>query len=223
VDTPTDKPTVRVLLVVDRSGSMGKLAATVRDGINEYVATLRADKDVRYRVTLVLFDHEWTLLCENVKPKAVPALITENYYARGMTALWYAVGRTIDNFERNTGPLDQDEKVILVVNTDGQENASHQLVDLETQLTLYDRDKVAAMLKEREERGWTTLYLGQGPAAWGAGHEFGNRVETHSTTSGTRNTYTGLSSYTQKVSRGMHANTAAADLAVEANKDEAAA
>jgi hypothetical protein len=220
----TDKPTTRVLLVVDRSGSMAKHADVVRSGINEYVQALRADKGVRYRVTVALFSDGWELLCKGVKPKEVPVFTEDVYWADGMTALHYAIGRTIDDHELTSDGYGPDDKVILVVQTDGAENYSHQYQDdaspANAPRAMYDSDKIKAMIAEREERGWTCVYLGAGPAAWSGGREFRNRVETHSTRSGHANTYSGLSGFTKSVSRGMHTNTAVDELAREANKDE---
>lgn len=218
------KPITRVLLVVDRSGSMGKYAPVVRSGLNEYIQTLRADKDVRYRVTVALFSDDCKVLCKGVKPKEVPEFTEDVYWAHGMTALHYAVGKTIDDHELDTESYGPDDKTILVVQTDGAENHSHFHEDPASPANaprpLYDADKVKAMIAEREARGWTCLYLGAGPAAWSGGREFGTRVETHSTSSGHANTYSGLGTFTKNVSRGMHANTAATLLDQEANKDE---
>lgn len=218
------KPITRVLLVVDRSGSMTDHQAVVRSGLNEYIQALRADKEIRYRVTVALFGSSYKLLCQGVKPKQVPVFDEENYFAHGMTALHYAVGRTIDEHELGANGYGPDDKTILVVQTDGAENYSHRFEDptspANAPRAMYDADKIRAMIKEREERGWLCLYLGAGPEVWSGGHEFGARVETHSTATGHANTYSGLSSYTQKVSRGMDTNTALADLAEEANKDE---
>lgn len=218
-----DRPTARVLLVVDRSGSMSDFAETVREGLNEYMRTLRNDQDVRYRVTVALFSDSYELLCKNAKPKDVPRFDDETYVTDGMTALNYAIGRTIDEFELDTDGYGPDDKVILVVQTDGAENYSHTYDDPESPANaprpLYDGVKVKAMIEERAARGWTTLYLGAGPTAWKGGRQFQHRVETQSTRSSHANTYSGLSSFTQKVSRGADVPKSVAELSREANKD----
>lgn len=221
----TEKPVTRVLLVVDRSGSMENHAAVVRSGVNEYIQSLRADKDVRYRVTVALFSDQWDLLCRGAKPKDVPTFDEDTYIPDGMTALHYAIGRTIDDHELHSESYGLADKTILVVQTDGKENYSHLHLDESSPANrpqaLYNGAKIKAMIAEREARGWTCLYLGAGPAAWSGGREFSTRVETHSTATGHANTYTGLGSFTRKVSRGMDVNTSAAELAEEANKDDA--
>lgn len=228
----TDKPTTRVLLVVDRSGSMARHAPVVRSGLAEYVQMLRDDKDVRYRVTVATFADDWELVCRGVKPKEVPPFDEVNYHPRGMTALHYAVGMTIDDHEMHREVGHADDKTILVVQTDGGENASHHHtqpivmgkgVKHSDAPPLYDGEKIKAMIAEREARGWTCVYLGAGPAAWSGGHEFGTRVETHSTASAHANTYSGLGSFTRKVSRdnsGTAVAVAASELRAEANKDD---
>lgn len=222
-----DKPTTRVLLVVDRSGSMSRHADVVRSGLNEYVQSLRDDKDIRYRVTVALFGSELKFVCRGEKPKNVPKFDEAMYYCQGMTALHYAIGATLDDHDKQPATKEallRQEKTVLVVQTDGAENHSHYYSDPDSPanapLALYDSDKIKAMIKEREERGWTCVYLGAGPAAWSGGHEFGHRVETQGTASSHVNTYSGLSGFTRKMSRGMEPQAAVKELADEANKDD---
>jgi hypothetical protein len=47
--------------------------------------------------------------------------------------------------------------------TDGYENASHE----------YDRDKIYALIKEKEAQGWTFAYLGADQDAWEIGQQMG--------------------------------------------------
>lgn len=48
-------------------------------------------------------------------------------------------------------------KVLCVIVTDGLENSSREV----------SRDQLAAMISEREQRGWTFIYLGANQDAWG--------------------------------------------------------
>lgn len=221
-DTDT-RPKTHVLVLVDKSGSMKQHAPVVRSGIDEYVANLRADKDVRYRVTLAFFSDGYEPVALAVKPKHVPKMGETLYYPHGMTALYYGIGRIITDFEAS-GAFAEGDSVQLVVNTDGAENNSHKHDDPDSPANdpqpLFTQAKIENMIKEREAQGWTCVYLGAGQAAWSGGHMFTNRVETQSTASGYANTYTGLSKFSGKVSRGMDVNTSVAELADDANKDE---
>lgn len=221
------KPRANVIMIVDQSGSMSEHQDVVREGLNEYVRTLRADKAISYRVTVALFNDSWELVCKNAKPKDVPAF-EDVYFPQGMTALNYGIGKTLTEFddtwaEREDGT--PGDKHILVVQTDGLENYSHLYHDPASPANdprpLYDAAKIKAMIAEREdERGWVCLYLGAGPTAWRGGREFRHRVETQSTATSHANTYSGLSTYTKNVSRGMEPQTAVDFLEVEANAGE---
>jgi hypothetical protein len=141
--------TTHVLMVVDMSGSMSPLAEDVRGGFNTYIETLKEGKG-RYRVTATVFDTEFEPLCVASKLKHVPPLTTGNYMPRGMTALCDAIGKTITDFERLT-TLGDDDRVLLVVQTDGEENASRE----------FNATQVKALITERETGGkWVAVFLG---------------------------------------------------------------
>jgi len=202
------KPTTHVLMVVDMSGSMQPLAEDVRGGFNAYVDGLRADTDQRYRLTAAVFDDVYELLYTGMKLANVPALDEANYRPRGMTALLDAVGKTIVEFERRVPNLADGDRVLLVVQTDGQENSS----------TEFRREQIADMIREREAGGrWSCLFLGAGPDAWaqagGMGFAAGHTIRTTASTQGTQSSYSGLTVATRDFSRGASGLEAAATVA----------
>lgn len=183
------KPTTHVLMVTDMSGSMRPLAEDVRGGFNTYVEDL-AKSDGRYRLTVCLFDTEFIPLCTAAKPKDTPRLDTANYAPRAMTALLDAVGKTVAEFEART-TLGEDDRVLVVVQTDGAENAS----------TVFGREQVADLIKTREATGkWSFVFLGAGPDAWsqagGLGFARANTVHTTADPHGTRAAYSGVTAAT---------------------------
>jgi hypothetical protein len=187
--------TTHVLMVVDMSGSMTSLAADVRGGFNEYVRGLRAD-GADYRLTATVFDTEFISLAVDAALDAVPELDGENYQPRGMTALLDAVGKTIVEFEAKHGEVTEAERVLVVISTDGQENSSNE----------FDRDRIKAMIAEREKTGrWGFIYLGAGADAWSGGNAIGlgaTSVATNQTAAGTRSTYSGLLAASSAYSKG---------------------
>jgi len=186
------KPTTYVLVVTDMSGSMSSLANEVRSGLNAYMDELRkskTEKDLRYRVSVTVFDTEFIPLCVAAKLSDVPALDSKNYTPRGMTALLDAVGKTVAEFEAKVN-LEADDRVLLVIQTDGQENSSQE----------FTWDTIRELLEKRTaDARWTVVYLGQGVNAWDQGHRFGGSTQTvkssHSAGS-TRSVYTGLAAAT---------------------------
>ncbi len=143
-----------VLIILDQSGSMGGLAEDLRGGINSYINDLKADEQSKYLVTIVNFDsvnnHE--VVCGGLLPVAVPTLNLNNYAPRGGTPLLDAVGLAIN-------ALGNVDKAIVVVFTDGFENASRE----------FSLEQVQALVKAKEEAGWAFEYLGAGQDSWAGG------------------------------------------------------
>jgi hypothetical protein len=185
--------TTRVLMVTDMSGSMADLADDVRGGFNAYLDGLAADTEQEYRITAIVFDTEYIPLCVDAELSAAPRLDKSNYMPRGATALLDAVGRAI-----NTHPdLKGDDRAILVIQTDGYENSSHEFS--------------YAAIKERIERleatgKWAVIYIGAGPDTWAQAAAMGvaaaNYVNTPATPQGTADTYRAVTLGTQSYSRG---------------------
>ncbi len=186
-----------VLLAVDRSGSMSRLVAETRAGYNAFLDDLSGDVNAdRVLVTTVLFDHEVLPLCTAAAVGVAPRLNEANYTARGYTALYDAVGKLIVGFEAATA-LGEHDRVMLVVQTDGQENASQE----------FRAERIRAMVAEREKSGkWTTAYLGAGPDAWDGGEAIGMAsVNTRGDAGSTLNSYAGITHATRGYAGGASA------------------
>lgn len=190
------KPVTHVLVVIDRSGSMAGLVGDVRGGFNTFRAEMLAKEeagDGRYRVTVALFDDHYELLANATPLAEVPELTEDNYYARGMTALLDAIGKTITDFEAAT-TLGAGDQVLLVVQTDGAENSSKE----------FTSGHVMEMLRAREALGWRTTYMGAGPQAWGQGSTlgFGTNVNTAASGAATTRSYGVIAAAAAGMSRG---------------------
>lgn len=187
--------TTHVLLAVDRSGSMARLADDVRGGFNDFLDDLAGqDNAADYRLTVVMFNHGYDLLCPAASPLAdVPRLDGGNYQPRGNTALLDAVGNLITTFEGDT-QLGDDDRVMLVVQTDGRENSSNE----------FTAETVRAMIAEREGGGkWMSAYLGAGPDAWNGGAALGMRsVNTAHDGATTRSSYGAIATASAVYARG---------------------
>lgn len=141
-----------IVSIVDSSGSM---ASIVDDAIGAFNSFLDDQKKHSGEATfsLVLFNHEYTLICGGVNIQDAQPLDSEAYVPRGNTALLDAVGRTIDDVgERLSKMKDEDrpEKVIVGILTDGLENSS----------TDYTRQQIFDMIKQqRETYNWEFVFL----------------------------------------------------------------
>jgi uncharacterized protein YegL len=192
------KPTTYVLVVTDMSGSMSGLEVEIRGGLNNYIADLRKDKEAngtRYRVSLTVFDTQFEPLCTAARLADVPELTEGNYAPRGMTALLDAVGKTVMEFGTAV-TLSPEDRVLLVIQTDGEENSSQE----------FGWPAIKALLEAKEKTGqWAIVYLGQGVNAWSQGGRFGQGVQvvnSYNTKGSTSAHYSGLTMSTLDYSKG---------------------
>lgn len=104
---------------------------------------------------------------DRVDIKKVKSLTNKEYYARGMTAILDAIGRTINYIaarHRNALQSEIPAKTIVVITTDGYENASHE----------FDSVKIKAMIEnQKKEYGWEFLFLGANIDAISAAESIG--------------------------------------------------
>lgn len=139
-------------ILLDRSGSMQSLWVEALSSVNAYARELanRTDGDaVDSCVTLAVFDGQEGLQFDLLRRKQ-PALhwekVTDAEAApRGMTPLLDALGRIIALAE-----ADNPDKAVIVVMTDGQENASREVT----------RAGAKAALDRVKAKGWDIVFLG---------------------------------------------------------------
>lgn len=179
----TDANYTHITVVLDRSGSMGIVAPDTIGGFNEF---LRAQKENpgRATMTLVQFDHEYLATYRALALECVPELTRHTYQPRGNTALLDALGRAIVETGQCLAALQEDQrpgKVILVVLTDGQENASRE----------YTNEKIREMITHQQEMyNWLVVFLGANMDAFsvagGLGVYANNTSGYHGSPVGTR-------------------------------------
>ena len=147
------KGLTELVMILDRSGSMGGLE---KDTIGGYNAMLEKQKTAEgdVLVSTVLFDHESIVIHDRVPIREVKPLTEDEYYVRGCTALLDAVGGAvhhIKNVHKYAREEDRPEKTIFVITTDGMENASRH----------YSYDSVKHLIEQQKESaGWEFLFLG---------------------------------------------------------------
>jgi uncharacterized protein YegL len=147
------KRSTELVFILDKSGSMGGLEG---DTIGGYNSMLDKQKSVEgeCRVTTVLFDNSYALLHDRIDINAVSAMTEREYYVGGSTALLDAIGKTIHkigNVQEHTADAYRAEKVMFVIITDGEENASRE----------YSAERVKRMIEKQKDRhGWEFIFLG---------------------------------------------------------------
>ena len=148
---------VLVNFIQDRSGSMGTVWAETLSGFAAFVENLKAKgvKDgVEYLFSLTTFD---TLIETPYVAKPIAEVSKDElsqYGPRGATALYDAVGKTI---EATAADAKGADKIICVIVTDGQENSSRE----------WSKDALNAVIAAKLALGnWTFTYLGTQPETW---------------------------------------------------------
>ena len=164
--TNMNKNLTEIVYILDRSGSMSGLEADTIGGYNAFLGKQRAEEGEAV-VTTVLFDDKYEMVHDRADIKKVEPLTDKEYYARGSTALLDAVGKTVNYVSgRHRTCLESEipAKTIVVITTDGFENASRE----------YDSAKVKEMIEHRKkEHGWEFIFLGANIDAVETAKDFG--------------------------------------------------
>lgn len=142
-----------IAFILDRSGSMQSMAAEAIGGFNAFLKEQQKEEG-EARLSLILFDHEYSPIVEDSPIEEVRPLDETTYEPRGTTALLDAMGRTIDDLGKTMAALPEADRpggVIVVTLTDGLENASSD----------YTRAQIAEKVKHQQTKyDWQFLFLG---------------------------------------------------------------
>lgn len=142
-----------LVFILDRSGSMSGLESDTIGGYNSLIEKQKKEEG-KAVITTVLFDDRYEMIHDHADIKKVKSMDNKTYYARGCTALLDAIGKTINHVcNRRKYALSSEvpEKTMLVIITDGYENASKE----------FQLDKVRSMIEDQKEKyNWEFLFLG---------------------------------------------------------------
>ena len=148
-----NKNLIEMVFILDRSGSMAGLEGDTIGGYNSLLEKQRKEVGDA-TVTTVLFDDQYEMIHEHAAIGKVSDITNKEYFARGMTGLLDAVGKTINHVgNRHKNALDNEvpSKTMVVIITDGQENASRE----------FTLPQIKKMIKRQKEKyGWEFLFLG---------------------------------------------------------------
>jgi Mg-chelatase subunit ChlD len=154
-----------IVFVLDRSGSMASLVRDVVGSFDQFVSEQKAQPgDARF--TLVQFSDHAERTVERQPIREVGSL-WGRYSPAGSTALLDALGETIERLGRDlheTPEAERPEHVIVVVLTDGEENASRR----------FDRTRVREMVEHQQSvYRWNFLFLGANQDAFAEAGKLG--------------------------------------------------
>lgn len=188
--------------IQDRSGSMSNVWEETLNGFKTYVESMKADQakdnEVEYILSLTTFDTQIDSPYLGVPIASVDGGKLKEFGPRGGTALYDAVGKTLQ-------ALDDDksitfDKAIVIICTDGEENQSRE----------WSKDAVHAAIDERIKRGnWTFTYLGTQPETWSAASSLGMGVGASAVynAQNANATYATMAAASMNMTRGVHAQS----------------
>jgi hypothetical protein len=165
--TPSSSTTpTLVTFLLDRSSSMTHCRDSTIEAFNGYVDGLRDTPQIDF--TLVEFDThldamDLNKVCVAIPIKDAPKLTRENYVPRGSTPLIEAAYTVIKAVETSLLDKPADTKVVICIQTDGEENSSKS----------YNWEMLAALVKEKQDLGWQFNFMGAGIDAYQQGTRMG--------------------------------------------------
>lgn len=141
-----------ITFVLDSSGSMSEIEDDTKGGFNTFLTEQR-DEEGTATVTLYDFNTDVERIYQNYPIEDAPTLTDDNYTPGGRTALHDAIYTAMtETADEITARVEEDrpENVIIVVLTDGKENASETPQERVREQVRYRRD----------EHGWEFLFIG---------------------------------------------------------------
>lgn len=199
-----ENETTEIICILDRSTSIrtsGLIEKTI-EGFNAFLAEQKSNPG-KAKLTLCLFDGDpygngaygsvpgkaYEIVHNGIDIKDVPELNTDTFVPRGMTAMYDAIGVTIDNVaKRLKDATEKPDKVVFLIMTDGEENSSKE----------YNQKAVFDLIqKHKDEDKWAFIFIGANidtmRAGSGLGVSKGNTLAYTNTDRGVHTAYMNMS------------------------------
>ena len=154
METVNSDEMVDLIFIMDRSGSMMGSEMDTIGGFNSFIQK-EIKNEKNNKVTTVLFDHEYEMLYKRKPIHQVDKLTEKEYWVRGSTALLDAIGKTINTLDKEI-----DNKALVVIMTDGYENASCE----------YSKQQIANLINNHN---WEFIYIGADIDSYSEARNFG--------------------------------------------------
>jgi hypothetical protein len=159
------QPSTRTLVtfLLDRTGSMEAIRDDTIGGFNAYLDGLKGNGAAEIDFTLVQFDSvSIDKICVAVPVAEVAKLTRDTYQPRASTPLIDAAVKTINAVEASL-LHDPAAKIVICIQTDGQENSSVE----------HNWAELNALIKEKSAKGWQFNFMGVGIDAYDQGARMG--------------------------------------------------
>ncbi len=148
-----NKPITYYQIILDESGSMSDCQNATLQGLMEQQNKVKELSlkypDQEVRMGICTFNNAVKFVLKDHKVDELFCSEELNYRPAGGTALFDAIGFTIN--ELLELPMKEEDSFVVIIITDGYENASH----------VFSHSKIQLLIEELEKSGkWTFTYLG---------------------------------------------------------------
>ena len=133
------------VVVLDATGSMSGQEERVITSANEYVTGLPEST----HLTLFMFDSERWITFFNGDTASWKKMKMRDYETGSTTPLFDAIGKAIGHADRL---VSDGDRVMMMVDTDGYENASHE----------HTQESIKALVEARKKAGWAFMFMSAG-------------------------------------------------------------
>jgi uncharacterized protein YegL len=191
--------TTEIVVIVDRSGSMGGKQQDVIGGFNTFLKEQKALPG-KAQLTYAQFNDRHDIVHDGKDIYDVPELTDKDYQPCGMTRLLDAVGKTFNTVGERLAKTPEEERpahVIVVIITDGHENDSQE----------FNYKQVQDMIRtQKDDYNWEIMFMASKINAVAEGAKFGVRsarsYQAADNSLGTRGVYECLSSNVSRMRTG---------------------
>ena len=165
---------INLVFVIDKSGSMFSSREDVVGGFKKTIEEQKANKDGKVTVSLYTFNER---VNQVYLGKDINEIEEFHYSPDGMTAMNDGIGKAIDEvgawlYEKDKRNDEMPGKTLVVVMTDGMENASRE----------YTLKQVQDRIKEQTEKySWEFIYMGTDITTTKAADDLGFKFKTFNT------------------------------------------
>jgi len=155
-----------IIVISDRSSSMADVKDEAIKGFNGFLKDQQEADAGKCLLTYCQFNTEYEIVHNGIPIEEMKPLDHTTYQPMGMTALYDAVGKTIDAVGARLAKTPEDKRpgsVTVVILTDGEENSSSDE---------YKNGRLEEMIKHQADAyKWTFVFLGKGLDAFLGGQK----------------------------------------------------
>ncbi|MDX2270938.1 MAG: vWA domain-containing protein [Cyanobacteriota bacterium] len=151
--SPLTPTYTHISIILDRTGSMESIRDDTIGGFNAFLHEQQSLPE-QATLTFVQFDSRDPYeVIHHFRPiRQIPDLTRATFVPRAQTPLFDAIGRGINDLEKNLNDLPESAKpdrIVMVIITDGQENASKE----------FSPQQVQKMITEKQKADWQFVFL----------------------------------------------------------------